>query len=443
MMAGQTDWIPGVAALAAGLSAGTFLLFWGKGKGAKPAAPSAPAATESGGLKPDELLARRDALFARLQELKVGGAGAEPESIARERYETELEAARVLLALEKAPAAEAAPAPAQPNQAAQPSAAAAAKPSSGLRSGLIGAWAGATVVLLAFFMRELLQPRTEAQPSGRMGMMGGGTGGMRGMGGMGGGQQEAEADETPVLSGTLELAPGVSPPPAEAVLFLIVRPDGDRGSAPIAAQKITSLQFPIPFSLSNADSMMGQPIPEKSTLIAYVDFDGNAGTHDPAEPRVIMDGVTAGSSELRLVLSNSDAPQAAPAARPAATESKTPTASVAGGISGKLVLDPSAGSIPEGAIVFITARPLGERRGPPSAVKRLPATGFPLAFSLSQADSMMGMPFPERASIDARIDFDGVATTRDPAEPSARVESVAAGTKDLEMVLKPSQIPQR
>jgi tetratricopeptide (TPR) repeat protein len=79
------------------------------------------------------------------------------------------------------------------------------------------------------------------------------------------------------------------------------------------------------------------------------------------------------------------------------------------------------------ALVFVYARAAGVTSGPPAAVKRLQAAGFPIEIDLSAADSMMGQPLPDRMRIEARLDGDGNAMTKDPGDLTAFAENVSAG----------------
>jgi tetratricopeptide (TPR) repeat protein len=104
-------------------------------------------------------------------------------------------------------------------------------------------------------------------------------------------------------------------------------------------------------------------------------------------------------------------------------------------VAGQLELDASLeGKLPAGAVVFVTIREAGSAGGPPVAAKRLPAS-FPCAFEVGQADSMQGGPLPERLSVEARIDADGDASTREPSDPVARLDDVRAGTTGIRLVL--------
>ncbi|MBV9496192.1 MAG: hypothetical protein JOZ54_18230, partial [Acidobacteria bacterium] len=81
-----------------------------------------------------------------------------------------------------------------------------------------------------------------------------------------------------------------------------------------------------------------------------------------------------------------------------------------------------------GAILFVLARPAGVTSGPPSAVKRLQPESFPITIDLSSADSMLGGALPDKLRIEARLDTDGDATTKDPSEPKAVQDGVSANS---------------
>jgi cytochrome c-type biogenesis protein CcmH len=83
---------------------------------------------------------------------------------------------------------------------------------------------------------------------------------------------------------------------------------------------------------------------------------------------------------------------------------------------------------PPNAVIFVLARAEGVTAGPPIAVKRIPATAFPISVQLSAADSMMGQELPPRVRIEARVDSDGVATTKTADDISASQDGVAVGS---------------
>jgi tetratricopeptide (TPR) repeat protein len=80
------------------------------------------------------------------------------------------------------------------------------------------------------------------------------------------------------------------------------------------------------------------------------------------------------------------------------------------------------------AVLFVFARAEGVTAGPPAAVKRIAAATFPMTFDLSAADSMMGQPLPPRVRLEARLDSDGNAMTKDPNDPVVVQDGVALGT---------------
>ncbi len=147
-------------------------------------------------------------------------------------------------------------------------------------------------------------------------------------------------------------------------------------------------------------------------------------------------------------------PVSIPFAEPAATTSVpaamppghvmppvAPTASAASVLSGTIALDDSiARSVSGKVIVFVIARsgpavPGG--KGHPVFAKRLDVTSFPVTFSLSAQDSMMGQAPPDHVTLEARIDLDGDAMTREPGAPSAKKDSVLVPSHDVTLVLKP------
>lgn len=88
-----------------------------------------------------------------------------------------------------------------------------------------------------------------------------------------------------------------------------------------------------------------------------------------------------------------------------------------------LSLDPSA-TVKSG-VVYVIAR--GEKAGHPVAVRRIDAAAFPISIELGTADSMMGQALPPNVRIEARLDSDGDAGTKDPADLNASVDGVSGG----------------
>lgn len=117
-----------------------------------------------------------------------------------------------------------------------------------------------------------------------------------------------------------------------------------------------------------------------------------------------------------------------------AAEAKPPAASSAIRITVDIA-DEARARATEGSILFVTARPAGSAGGPPVAAKRIPASRFPVELTLGQEDSMMGQPFPASATVEARLDRDGNAMTREADDPAARAEGLGAGA-EVRLVLR-------
>lgn len=100
-------------------------------------------------------------------------------------------------------------------------------------------------------------------------------------------------------------------------------------------------------------------------------------------------------------------------------------------IRGTIAAPPGAG----GGILFLFVRAAGATGGPPLAVQRIPSPSFPFSFAIGPADAMMaGGPFPDRVTVEARLDADGNAMSEGPDDVSARAE-VAPGASGVELTL--------
>ncbi|HWW63042.1 MAG TPA: tetratricopeptide repeat protein [Thermoanaerobaculia bacterium] len=97
-----------------------------------------------------------------------------------------------------------------------------------------------------------------------------------------------------------------------------------------------------------------------------------------------------------------------------------------------LELDPS---VAKTGVVYVIIRATGVQGGPPVAVKRLAVAQLPTTIEMSQADSMMGQPLPAQMRVEARLDSDGDAATRNPADPFAAQDAVAPGAS-IRLALK-------
>ena len=81
--------------------------------------------------------------------------------------------------------------------------------------------------------------------------------------------------------GVVRLSDGVTPAPGQP-LFIIARPAA--GGPPVAVRKILNPQFPLEFSLSTADNMVGEEFFDGNlSIVARLDADGSAGPRQPSD----------------------------------------------------------------------------------------------------------------------------------------------------------------
>jgi cytochrome c-type biogenesis protein CcmH/NrfG len=99
---------------------------------------------------------------------------------------------------------------------------------------------------------------------------------------------------------TIELDPAAqSRANMGGVVYVIAR--GAAGGPPAAVKRVDPRSLPTTIDLSQADSMMGQPIPDQVRIDVRLDSDGDAMTRPATDPAAMMEGVTPGSA-IRLVL---------------------------------------------------------------------------------------------------------------------------------------------
>lgn len=99
------------------------------------------------------------------------------------------------------------------------------------------------------------------------------------------------------VSVTLELDPAAAQ--KSGVLFVMAR--NPMGGPPVAVKRMQVTSFPITFDFGSADSMMGQPLPDKFRLEARLDSDGDAATKPPTDPSAMQNDVAPGMA-VRLAL---------------------------------------------------------------------------------------------------------------------------------------------
>lgn len=136
---------------------------------------------------------------------------------------------------------------------------------------------------------------------------------------------------------------------------------------------------------------------------------------------------------------------AAPAPPPAAPPPPGPAAPSAaaapagGSIAGKIVLAPALAKTKPAGTLYLVARRISDNpsaRGTLIAVKKMPATSFPLPFSLSGADMPFQTgPFDGELTITARIDQDGDPMTHQKGDVLGTLPKVQVGAHDVKLTL--------
>lgn len=96
---------------------------------------------------------------------------------------------------------------------------------------------------------------------------------------------------------TLDLDPAAAQ--KSGILYVMAR--NPMGGPPIAVKRLQATAFPITFAFGSADSMMGQPLPDKFRLEARLDSDGDAATKPPTDPSASQNDVTPGAT-IKLAL---------------------------------------------------------------------------------------------------------------------------------------------
>jgi tetratricopeptide (TPR) repeat protein len=453
----ENDWLLPLATMALALGAGFALWHRTAARrartGADPvrsAGVTAGALPTAGGAARAELELERDALLARLRELAA--AGEDAAATASERQDLERRAAAVLRRLEEtAGAAGTAAAPVG----------SAAPPPAATRHALRGfAWGLATAAVLGLLVALVWRsasPRAGSDPIS---------------GGPGGDPEAASRAGLPTDAEVQALADGVErdPEDVEARMELAVallargdlmgvfeqtrevlerRPDHPRA---LAYQALVRLAMGEPeAALQMLDRALAAQPDLLDAWVHLVVVNMQLGRYEEAERAIVeierlhpdADPLLA---ELRQAVarrrSDRSGPGELPPAHPplsgAEPSGGAPAAAVGdSGVSGTLELAPgAAGRLPPGAVLFVVARPEGRATGPPVAVSRLAADSFPVAFRIDQGDSMMGQELPSRLRLEARIDLDGNATTRDPSEPMASRDGVPLGAAGVTLVLE-------
>ncbi len=104
------------------------------------------------------------------------------------------------------------------------------------------------------------------------------------------------------VSGTVDVDPSLrSNLPPGGVLFVFARAAGVSEGPPVAVKRLPA-RFPAAFELTEADSMMGQALPNQLLIEARLDEDGDPTTRSPSDPKARLDRVKVGRTDVQLVL---------------------------------------------------------------------------------------------------------------------------------------------
>jgi tetratricopeptide (TPR) repeat protein len=463
MEGAAVDWLPAAVAAALGLAAGLVLALRVRASRA-PRIDAVPVEVR-------DLLGKRDVLIHQLQELEDMAGKNTPQQLAEERYALELETARVLMALDES--GRAAPAKGKKKAEKSDTREGAAPAASGwlaqrpaLRGFLWGAGAMVALGGLLFSVRETATTRPEG---------GSPTGAAMGDRAAAAPAQDSEEevriraavesnpDDLDARMALVQLALGRGDMMSvwnETKAILDRSPGHPRAIAYQALVRLAMGQADVARSMLEKLIASSPDVLEGYLHLALVQLrTGHANEAEAVMARAEKRFPERAESLKRLLaemkqqaLDEGEAPVAGGAdphaglgmpepavAAPTAAPEPQPAAARPGGgksVAGVLELDPSLQhGLAPAAVVYIIAREAGASGGPPAAVKRL-APVFPLRFELSAADSMMGGELPAKLRLEARVDGDGDAMTRDASDPSAQLDDVALGARDLRLVLR-------
>ena len=448
---GEVDWGPAVAFLAAGLVVGAVILWRVLRK-----AHATPGPRLEDSLERRDLLTRLDGLVNQLRELEDTGVKRSAAQHRDERFLLELQAARTLLALDAlaAPSVAQRKKPRAEAESREPAVAAAPARGSALTGFLWGVGSAAALGLLFFFVSRSSTPRA---PGGSV------------------------TGNTP-MEGAAAAAPASAEDSAEiAGLEARVRQNPEDVGARLDLARLHLMREDM-MAVYNETQAVLQRDPENPRALAYQSLVRLAmGQGDQAEEMLVRalrkdPNLLEAYLHLMFVYTRVGKPQQAEATMKRAAEhfpdradslrrllaqmraaptdeqasaadagggasgSAPPPASSGGGrsVSGVIDLDPAArAALRPGAIVFVMLRESGFGAGPPLAARRLPASSFPLAFEIGQADAMAGGQVPDDVLIEARLDSDGDPITRPRSDPYGREDHVKIGTRGLHLVLSP------
>jgi tetratricopeptide (TPR) repeat protein len=416
----MTDWLSAGGMILSGLIVGFMFWYGMKGRAAKP------------DVERLDLEAKRDLLLQQLRELKETGGSVE------EQRRLERETADVLRALDKrAGSAGVTPAvrgktPVDGGRDAGVSSAADVRAAS-IRGFIWGAASVAVLGGIGWFVTEKATPKTESAPSP-----------------MASAPQSQQPQQSDPALQQIEAAVAKSPDDLEMrnqlakaylerenLMGVFEQTKYILARTPDDARALT-YQALVRMSMGQRDpaaEMLQHAIKSDPQLLdAYVALAwDNVQRGKTAEAEAQIAEATRRHPEQKVRLDDVLAKMKEQAKNPApatAAASPTPAAASVSGPSVHVTLTLAGASPSPNAVLFVIARAAGQTAGPPAAVKRIASPTFPLIIDLSTADSMMGQPLPATVRIEARLDSDGDAMTKNPSDPHAVQDGVATnGTK--------------
>jgi tetratricopeptide (TPR) repeat protein len=463
--AAPVNWLPAAVVLALGLVAG--FVFALRARAARTAAAPGSAAVP---LELRDLMGKRDVLLHQLQELEDMAGKKTAGELSEERYALELQAAAVLMELDDKAAARDAQAEGRGRKKKGAAAEAAAEAAPGFlasRPALRGfLWGAGAMAVLGGLLVSVRGTATQRQEGGSL------TGNtpMDARPPMAAPPAEAQSDEEAQIRAAIEQ----NPDDLDARMALVQVDLGRQDMMGVWNEtkailerspghpRALAYQALVRLAMGQGDVARGMleklvaahpDVLEGYLHLALVHMRSGREKEADAVMERAAKQFPARAEMLRSLMAEmkrqaeaeGPAPEAGPAdphaglgsAEPREAETAPPPPAAGGtGVAGIVDLDPSLkGSVAPGALVFVTARAAGQSSGPPAAVKRLPAA-FPLRFQLSNSDAMLGGELPDRLRIEARVDSDGDPLTRDASDPSARIDPVSLGTRDLRLVLR-------
>lgn len=459
-----TDWVAPLAILAGGLILGLlFVYFFGRRKA------SGPVIGSDQDLERKDLEFKRDALIAQLRDLE-GDTKLTPDQLANERRRLELETAEVLRTLDGYKGAR------KPSAAAPVEAVDGDEVESGftmnpaIKGFLWGSLSIALVGALIYFVQRDATPRDQQ-------------GGM-----MAGGQPAAQQGQpNPVV---LQLEQAVKNSPDDLALrtnlaqvyletdnlmgvfeqtkYVLERsPNDSRALTYQALVRVAMGEMPLALDMLQKATKADPKNVDGWLALAWVQTQSN----DPAKAeqtiaRAVKElpqdqarieatykemkdvharmvsqpsGPMTASGELpqgHPPIDGSTPPAAAAGAQPTMAPGQAAMAAAGNArpIRLTLDLDPSARSrAASGAALFVIARTAPNT--PPIAARRISDAKFPMTIEFSSADSMMGQPLPPSVRLEARLDSDRDAASKNPNDPFAAIDGATAGSA-VKLVLK-------